>query len=122
MKRITRLLLAITLALTCMAVSHASFAVDTASMLSTGKAVADQTGLTQKATEKATEKAGQLLNLNTASSSQLTQLPGIGNKTADAIVEKRNQLGGKFNSVDQLLEVKGIGAKKLEAIKPFLTL
>jgi len=122
MKRITRLLLTAALMLACMAVSHPSFALNTATMLSTGKAVADQTGLTQTATQAATKKAGQILNLNTASASQFAQLPGIGNKTADSIVEKRTELGGKFNSVDQLLTVKGIGAKKLEAIKPFLTL
>jgi competence protein ComEA len=127
MKRIARLLLTVALTLTCMAVfSHASFAVDTATMLGAGKAVADETGLTQKATQKAgqytTQKASKLVNLNTASASELDQIPGIGNKTATAIVDKRTQLGGKFNSVDQLLDVKGIGAKKLEKIKPFLTL
>ena len=134
MKKATRLLLVAALMLVGMAISHASFAVNTGTMLNVGKAVADQTGLTQTATQtasqtatqavtqKVTQKAGQLLNLNTASASQLTQLPGIGSKTAGAIIDKRTQLGGKFDSVDQLLSVKGIGAKKLEAIRPFLTL
>ena len=80
----------------------------------TTKTVTDQTGLTQQ--------TGQMLNLNSASADQLTQLPGIGPKTAAAIVDKRNQLGGKFNSLDQLLDVKGIGQKKLAKIKPLLSL
>ena len=145
MKRIARLLFTVALALTCMAFSHASFAVDTATMVGVGKAVSDETGMTQKATQKAsqvttqkanqlttvttqkanqltTQKASQVINLNTATSTQLTQVPGIGSKTADAIITKRTQLGGKFSSVDQLLDVKGIGAKKLEKIKPFVTL
>ena len=115
MKRTVRLLLAACLMLALLSASHSALAANNAaSTLGTAKAVAGQTGLTQK--------TGQMVNLNTASASQLTQLPGIGPKNAAAIVDKRNELGGKFKSVDQLREVKGIGEKKLEAIKPFLTL
>jgi competence protein ComEA len=114
MKRTIILLLAACLMFALFPASHRALAANAAGMLGTPKAVTGQTGLTQK--------TGQMLNLNTASAEQLTALPNIGPKTATAIVNKRNELGGKFKSVDQLLEVKGIGEKKLEAIKPFLTL
>lgn len=61
------------------------------------------------------------LNLNTATAEQLDELPGVGPSRAQAILELRQQLGGKFRSPDQLLEVKGIGEKTLEKIKPHVT-
>ncbi|MBP1156379.1 MULTISPECIES: helix-hairpin-helix domain-containing protein [unclassified Paenibacillus] len=61
------------------------------------------------------------LNLNTATAEQLDELPGIGPSRAQAILELRKRLGGKFRSSDQLLEVKGIGGKTLEKIKPHVT-
>jgi len=59
------------------------------------------------------------LNLNRASLKDLTDLPGIGEKTAQKILEYRTEIG-KFTSGDQLLNVKGIGKKKLGQIRPFL--
>ncbi|MCK6601169.1 MAG: helix-hairpin-helix domain-containing protein [Bacteroidetes bacterium] len=59
------------------------------------------------------------LNLNRASLQDLTDLPGIGEKTAQRILEYRAEIG-KFSSGDQLLNVKGIGKKKLSQIRPFL--
>lgn len=59
------------------------------------------------------------LNLNRASLQDLTDLPGIGEKTAQRILEYRTEIG-KFSSGDQLLNVKGIGKKKLSQIRPFL--
>lgn len=58
------------------------------------------------------------INLNTASESQLLSANGIGPTKAKSIVEFREQ-HGKFESVDQLKEVKGIGAKTLEKIRDF---
>ena len=69
----------------------------------------------------ATEQAAtERVNLNTATAEDLVRLKGIGEKTATAIVEYRDQ-NGPFRSVDELLQVKGIGKKKLEALRPFLT-
>lgn len=59
---------------------------------------------------------GVPLDLNTATAEQLDGLPGIGPATATAIVEFRRERG-RFTSVDELLEVRGIGQAKLAAIR-----
>lgn len=61
-----------------------------------------------------------VINLNTASSEQLQSIPGIGPATAEKIMEYRTQHGG-FATVDELTVVKGIGAKKLEKMRKWLT-
>lgn len=63
---------------------------------------------------------GQALDLNAATSDDLQALPGIGFKTAAAILSAREQRGG-FRAVDDLLEVRGIGPKTLEKLRPLLT-
>ncbi|OPX32805.1 MAG: hypothetical protein B1H11_13520 [Desulfobacteraceae bacterium 4484_190.1] len=60
--------------------------------------------------------SGGKIDLNTATSVQLQELPGVGEKTADAIVKYRKD-NGSFHSVDELMNVKGIGEKKLEKIR-----
>ncbi len=59
------------------------------------------------------------INLNDADLETLIKLPGIGPKTAEKIIILRTQKDG-FSSVDELIEVKGIGLKKLNRIKRFL--
>ncbi len=59
------------------------------------------------------------LDINSADKDLLVQLPGIGPKTADAILKYR-KANGEFKSVDDLTNVRGIGAKKLLKLKPFL--
>lgn len=59
--------------------------------------------------------------INSADSATLQQLPGVGPSTAQKILDYRSQNGG-FKSVDELLNVKGIGPKKLEAMRPYVTL
>jgi competence protein ComEA len=56
------------------------------------------------------------LDLNTATAEQLDDLPGVGPATAEAIVSYRTE-HGRFRSVEQLLEVRGIGEAKLAAIR-----
>lgn len=53
------------------------------------------------------------ININTASAEQLTALNGIGEAKARAIIEYR-EAHGPFKSVDQLVDVKGIGLKLVE--------
>jgi competence protein ComEA len=61
------------------------------------------------------------LSLNTATAAQLEALPGIGPKLAQRIIDHREQLvqenGRGFTSVDQLLDVSGIGPKRLAAVQ-----
>lgn len=65
--------------------------------------------------------AGGLININTAAEAELDRLPGVGPVTAKKIIEYRNSIGG-FKTIDQLIEVKGIGPKKLEQIRPHVRL
>ena len=62
-----------------------------------------------------------LVNLNTADQVALETLPGVGPVTAVAILEWRTQHGA-FTSVDELLEVSGIGDATLAEIAPHVTL
>ncbi|MFO7799260.1 ComEA family DNA-binding protein [Rhodohalobacter sp.] len=62
-----------------------------------------------------------LININTASAEKLQELPGIGPAYSKRIVEWRLK-NGLFVSKEQLLEIKGIGEKRLEAIQPLITL
>ncbi|MEE8580835.1 MAG: helix-hairpin-helix domain-containing protein [Myxococcota bacterium] len=61
------------------------------------------------------------VNVNTATVEQLELLPGVGDVRARAILSLRKQRGG-FQSLDQLVEVKGIGDALLERLRPHLTL
>jgi len=65
-------------------------------------------------------QSGGLININTATVELLCQLPGIGPKTAQRIIEYR-ETHGRFGSVDELDGVKGIGPKKLAKIRPLVT-
>ena len=60
------------------------------------------------------------VNVNTATLDELTLLPGIGESRAKAVIETRKRRGG-FKSVDELLEVKGIGDASLERLRPHVT-
>jgi comEA protein len=57
-----------------------------------------------------------MVDLNQAGLSELMSLPGIGEVKAKAILEYRDKVG-LFQSVDELLQVKGIGEKSLEKLK-----
>lgn len=62
-----------------------------------------------------------VINANTATVEQLMMLPGIGEKTAKAILTYRTA-NGPFKSIDDIAKVKGISKKKLEKIRPNLSL
>ena len=61
-----------------------------------------------------------VVNVNTASATELQLLPGVGEVRAHAILEARERKGG-FRSVEELVEVKGIGDAALERLRPFVT-
>ena len=62
----------------------------------------------------------QKINLNTASDAQLQTLPGVGPVLAKRIIAYREEIE-KFGSVNQLLQVKGIGKATLVKIVPLVT-
>jgi competence protein ComEA len=62
-----------------------------------------------------------MVSLNSASKAELDSLPGIGPATAAKIIQYREEHGG-FSSIEELLDVKGIGPKKLAAMRDRLKL
>ena len=62
-----------------------------------------------------------IVNLNTASATDLEGLPGIGAKTAARILEYR-QKNGPFKKVEELMNVRGVGEKNFLKLKPQLTI
>ena len=70
-------------------------------------------------TETLAPSTPELLNINTASAEELQTLPNIGAQMAQRIVDYREQYG-EFASVEDLQKVKGIGAKTLEKLRPFV--
>ncbi|HSC68478.1 MAG TPA: ComEA family DNA-binding protein [Cellvibrio sp.] len=84
--------------------SSLAFAVD---------APAAKTPVTETSAAKASTVAPHdAVNINTADVQELTKLKGIGQKKAEAIIAWRKE-NGNFKTVDQLLEVKGIGEATL---------
>jgi competence protein ComEA len=78
-------------------------------------------GLAASASTSAPDPSGALVNINTATAEQLDTLPGVGPVTAQKILEWRGAHGA-FSSVDELLEVDGIGEKTLADLAPHVTL
>lgn len=62
----------------------------------------------------------QKVNINTATQSQLEELPGIGPSIAARIIEYRQQ-NGKFQKIEELQNVKGIGDAKFSNVKDYVT-
>ena len=66
-------------------------------------------------------KENRTININTASAKDLTKIPGIGKVLASRIIEHRDQYGN-FHRERDLLNVPGVGEKKLEKIKNWVKL
>ena len=73
----------------------------------------------QNRTNAVTPNKPELLNINTASVDELQTLPSIGETTAQRIIDYRAQ-HGDFSSIDDIQNVKGIGAKTLDKLRPFI--
>lgn len=60
------------------------------------------------------------IDLNLASAKELQELPGVGPVTAQRIIDMR-QKSGRFHRVEDLLAIRGISQKKLDAMRPYVT-
>jgi competence ComEA-like helix-hairpin-helix protein len=60
------------------------------------------------------------VNINTASSEELQTVPGIGPVTAEKILKMRKSYGA-FKTVDDLLAIRGLGPKRLDKMRKYLT-
>lgn len=69
---------------------------------------------------RGTAKAGGKVRLNTATATELTALPGVGDITAQRILEYRTAHG--FASIEDVMKVKGIGKAKFSKMQPYLEL
>lgn len=72
---------------------------------------------TKKSSKKSTKAFTGKVNINTATAKELTLIPGIGPVTAKSIIAYRKK-NGKFKSAKDLLNVKGIGEKTMNKMKP----
>ena len=70
-------------------------------------------------TESNVENGNEKININTAGASDLSKLPGIGNKTAEKIISYR-QTNGSFKTKEEIMNVSGIGESKYEKIKDLI--
>jgi comEA protein len=61
------------------------------------------------------------VNLNSATSEELQEVPGIGPATAEKILQMRKSYGA-FKSVDDLVAIRGIGKKRLDKMRKYLTI
>ena len=86
-----------------------------------GRRAPPRGGLAASASTTAPPATGALVNLNTATEEELDTLPGVGPVTAQKILQWRSAHGA-FSSVDELLEVDGIGEKTLADLAPLVTL
>jgi competence ComEA-like helix-hairpin-helix protein len=60
------------------------------------------------------------IDLNVANAKELQELPGVGPVTAQRIIDMR-QKSGRFKRVEDLLAIRGISQKKLDAMRPYVT-
>ena len=59
------------------------------------------------------------ININSATLQQLTLLPGVGEVTAQKIIDYRTE-NGEFKTIEEIMNINGIGEKKFEQMKPYI--
>ena len=79
------------------------------------------TDVAEFAVEKSKESSQILVNINTAGKGELVKLPSIGPVTTERIIRYRADFG-RFNTIEELKNVKGIGSKTLDKVKTHIIL
>lgn len=86
-----------------------------------GEAVASApAGTTSTTSTSSTPAPGQIVSLSSADEPTLETIPGVGPVTAQKIIDYRTSNGG-FDSIEQLLDIDGIGPITLENIRPYVS-
>ncbi|UNK20016.1 helix-hairpin-helix domain-containing protein [Paenibacillus sp. N3/727] len=88
-------------------------------VIDASKPAAEDVQSAEKVSEMPAAETSGKININTADAAALIDLPGIGEKKAQAIIDYRIK-HGPFRTAVDLLEVKGIGPKMLEKMKPYV--
>ena len=70
--------------------------------------------------QAASKVADQKININTASAAELQQLPRIGEKVAQRIIDFRKE-HGNFQKIEEIMKVKGIGERMFANLKELIT-
>lgn len=93
------------------------------SSLNTSNNIEKRTGIirSEKSPDSSNNGSTGKININKASQSELKQINGIGDSTANKIIDYRENVG-KFKKIEDIKEVKGIGDAKFEAIKNRITI
>ena len=102
------------------AVTHAaSFSSETVPVATTEVGAVPAAPMSWRESNQAPSRP-QRVDLNRATAADFDQLPGVGPVLARRIAEYRKSIG-RFHAVEDLQAVKGIGKKKLDRLKPFVT-
>jgi len=88
--------------------------------INSGDEVKDDYYKDNSSVDKEVRNKDEIVNINTATQTELETLPGIGPSLALKIINYRKE-NGKFSSIDEIKNVSGIGEAKFENIKGFIT-
>ena len=88
--------------------------------ISSSSSSANSSSTTNNTNKNSTSNQKKIININTASKSELTSLSGIGEAKAEDIINYRTQ-NGNFKSIDDIKNVKGIGDAIFAKIKDYIT-